>query len=184
MKKRWLCLIIAAIVLLSVCAVSTAAYLVSSSGTVENTFTAGRVSLTLAETTGSSYPMIPGASLTKDPKLTVHANSESCWLFVRIEPSADFTRYCGYTPAEGWIPLEGEEGVYYRSVDKAGVDTVFPVLKDNCITVRDTVTESVLANLPSAPTLALTGYAIQRSGIPTPAEAWQLIAGQEGGGGR
>ena len=183
MKKRWLCLIIAAVILMTACVGTTFAWLISSSGTVENTFTAGNVKLTLTETTGSQYPMIPGASLDKDPKLTVLAKSESCWLFVKVEPSAEFKLYCSYAMADGWIPLTGETGVYYRSVTKSNSNSVFPVLKDDHITVHDTVTESVLASLPQLPTLALTGYAIQRSGISTPAEAWRLVSGQEGGAG-
>ena len=183
MKKRWLCLLIAAILLLTVSAGTTFAWLISSSGTVENTFTAGNVKLKLSETTGDRYTLIPGASLTKDPKLTVLAQSEACWLFVKIEPSSHFDLYCSYTVEDGWTPLDGETGVYYRSVSKSGLDKAFFVLKDNCITVHDTVTESMLASITQHPTLTLTGYAVQRSSVPTPTEAWRLVNGQEGGHG-
>lgn len=181
MKKRWLCLILAAVMLLTAGVGSTFAWLISSSNTVENTFTVGRISIALTETTGSHYKTVPGAAVKKDPRLTVTAGSEDCWLFVRIRQSESFDRYASYSAAEGWIPLEGHPGVYYRKVSRSTLDQTFLILKDDSILIRDAVTETVMAEMTVLPTLTFTGYAVQRSGIATAEEAWRLVAPPEGG---
>ena len=93
MKKK----IAVAVSLLLVLALSiggTIAWLTDTSDTVVNTFTVGKVELKLEETgankdgtTGSfkkDYAIVPGATLAKDPTITVSANSEKCYVFVRI----------------------------------------------------------------------------------------------------
>ena len=175
MKKRYLLLICAAVVLLSVGVGMTLAYLVASPVTLENTFTVGNVKITLTETTGSTYKIIPGAQLEKDPKITVLANSEESWLFVKVEESSDFHLYCSYELAEGWTPLADVEGVYYRQVGKAGTDTQIGILKDDCIRVFDTVTEERLKAMQTRPNLIFTAYAVQTETLDTAEDAWQAL---------
>lgn len=175
MKKRYLWLIVAAVVLLSVGVGVTLAFLVAKPVTVENTFTVGNVEITLTETTGSTYKIIPGATLDKDPTITVLANSEDCWLFVKVEESSDFHMYCSYEIAQGWTLMEGEKGVYYRQVAKASADTAFSVLKDDCIRVFDTVTEERLNAMQTRPNLIFTGYAVQMEMLTTAEAAWDAL---------
>ena len=76
-------LIAMAVVLLLGCVTGgTLACLTSTTGAVTNTFTVGDINITLDETT-SDYKMIPGYTIAKDPKVTVAANSEKCYLFVK-----------------------------------------------------------------------------------------------------
>ena len=175
MKKRYLWLIVAAVVLLSVCIGVTLAFLVAKPVTVENTFAVGNVEITLTETTGSTYKIIPGATLDKDPTITVLANSEDCWLFVKVEESSDFHLYCSYEIAQGWTLMEGEKGVYYRQVSKAGTDTQIGILKDDCIRVFDTVTEERLKAMQTRPNLIFTAYAVQAEALATAEDAWQAL---------
>ena len=175
MKKRWIWLTVAAALLLIVSVGTTLALLIASSNQVENTFTVGNVNITLAETTGASYKLTPGVVLDKNPAVTVKAQSEDCWLFVRVEKSANFDRFCRYDMADGWISLTGHSGVYYRKVPKTGVDRVFHVLHNDRVTVHDTVTEEQLAAIGSYPTLTVTGYAVQSEGVATAADAWQIV---------
>lgn len=60
-----------ALVLVIGCAVGgTVAWLVSSTNAVVNTFTYGDINITLGETTGSDYTIIPGVNIDKNPKVT------------------------------------------------------------------------------------------------------------------
>ena len=75
-----------ALVLVIGCAVGgTVAWLVSSTDPVVNTFTYGDINITLGETTGNDYKIIPGVNIDKNPKVTVKGGSEACWLFVKVE---------------------------------------------------------------------------------------------------
>ena len=78
--------ILLALVLAIGCAVGgTLAWLISETGPVVNTFTYGDINIGLTETTGRDYTITPGVDIKKDPKVTVEANSEACWLFVKVE---------------------------------------------------------------------------------------------------
>ena len=195
MKKRTLTILIA-VVLVVACAVGgTLAWLKTQTTPVVNTFTAGDINITLAETT-NVYKMIPGNDISKDPKVTVKAGSEACWLFVKVDKSVAstdpekkaFDDYLTYTIAAGWSPLVdansdgiADDGVYYREVSATSADTEFPVLLENKVSVKDTVTKEMLnaLNDNNCPTLTFTAYAIQKDNITTVADAWAKAQGLE-----
>ena len=160
----------------------TLAWLADSTGPVTNTFTVGDIDITLVETT-TDYKIVPGVNIAKDPKVTVKANSEACWLFVKIEESANWPDELTYTIATGWTKLTGVTGVYYREVDAetakngddwqvlAG-DNTYP---DGVVTVSDTLTKSELQELASNnPTLTFTAYAVQQEGVADAETAWEI----------
>lgn len=169
----------------------TVAWLIADTGPVVNTFTYGDINITLEETdtdkdgdddpNTNDYPMVPGNPVTKDPKVTVLADSENAWLFVKLEKSANFDAFMTYEIAEGWTALDGVDGVYYRTVDKASEAAEFYVIKDNTVNVKGEVTKEMLNALDaggasSYPTLTVTAYAVQRdSNITTAADAWAKI---------
>lgn len=169
----------------------TLAWLMTKTDPVINTFTYGDVNITITETdtddgdddpNTNTYNMVPGGTITKDPLITVKANSENCWLFVKLEKSIDpssFDDFMEFTVADGWIALEDVEGVYYREVDKADSDTAFYVIKDNTVKVKGSVTKEMLNSLTKYPTLSITGYAVQRDStidaIDTAKEAWVIV---------
>jgi len=160
------------------------AWLVTSTDPIVNVFTYGDIQIKLEETTGNRYKMTPGATLEKDPKITVLADSEDCWLFVKIDESAveKLSDYIDYSIADGWTALPGVAGVYYREVESSDQDVSFGVLADDQVTVKGTVTKEMLEKLNNSnyPTLTFTGYAVQRDAnieeIDTAAEAWALIS--------
>lgn len=154
----------------------TLAWLVAKTDPVENTFTYGDINIGLAETT-SEYKMIPGNHIAKDPTVTVEANSEACWLFVKIEETANFDSFMTYTIAEGWKALDNVAGVYYREVAAVTNDLVFEVLKNDQVTVNDDVTKEKLNALTeeTSPKLTFTAYAVQKDGFDTAAAAWAII---------
>ena len=161
------------------------AWLMTETEPVKNVFTYGDIDITLEETTGEKYKMTPGKTLAKDPKITVLADSEDCWLFVKIEESAveKLSDYIEYSVADGWTALEGVPGVYYREVDNSAQNLTYSVLTDDQVRVKDSVTKEMLEKLDDTnyPTLTFTGYAVQRDAtidaIDTAAEAWALVSG-------
>lgn len=173
--------VLVAVVLLIGCAVGgTVAWLVAKGGTIENTFTVGNINVILSETTGTSYHIVPGVNIPKDPKAQVKAGSEACYLFVKVveENWPAFTeedrttRKVDYKLAEGWIELE--PGVYYREVDKSTANQDFPILKDNQVTVSANLTKGELDTVNTEPKLTFTAYAVQKEGVNSASEAWNL----------
>jgi len=174
---------LAAVILAILCTVGgTLAWIVSVPDPVVNTFTYGEIEITLEETDSpideendpedqNTYMMAPGIEIDKDPTVTVKAGSEDCWLFVKLEKSENFDEFMTYEPADGWAPLSGEEGVYYRKVEASDKDVEFPFLAGNKVTVLATVTDEMLNALGSDdgenpyPTLDITAYAVQYAGF-------------------
>lgn len=169
--------ILLALVLAIGCAVGgTLAWLISKTEPVVNTFTYGDINIGLAETTGADYKIIPGVNINKDPKVTVKANSEACWLFVKVEEQGTFVAdKVTYGIADGWRKGDGKgipKNVYYREVGAVTDDTPFNVLKDNQVIVSDTLTKEDIKGITAKPTLTFTAYAVQQDGIKDAADAW------------
>ena len=173
--------ILLALVLAIGCAVGgTLAWLISKTAPVVNTFTYGDINIDLAETTGTDYKITPGVNISKDPKVTVKANSEACWLFVKVEEQGTFVAdKVTYGIADGWRKGDGKgipKNVYYREVGAVTDDTPFNVLKDNQVIVSDTLTNEDIKGITAKPTLTFTAYAVQKDGIDTAADAWAKIS--------
>lgn len=177
MNKK-LIVTITAIVLVLCCAVGgTIAYIQTTTGEVVNTFTIGDINITLAETTGTQYKMVPGNNIAKDPKVTVKAKSEACWLFVKVDKSANFDTFMSYEIATGWTELTAGSGIYYREVAYSTTDSAFAVLKDNKVSVKDSVTKEMFtAETFTNPTLTFKAYAIQKDNIASATLAWQKLS--------
>ena len=159
----------------------TLAWLSARTAPVTNTFTASDIDITLEESDGLDLKMVPGCTVTKDPKVTVAAGSEACYLFLKLEKSANFDAFMNNTVADGWTALDGVDGVYYRTVAAADMGTAYSVLKDDQVTVKDTVTKEMMNALTDAtrPTLTVTAYAAQmmknNTESFTAAEAWANV---------
>ena len=175
MKKKVLSIV--AVVLVLCCAIGgTLAWLTDRTNPVVNTFTVGDINIELTETT-TNYKMVPGNTITKDPKVTVKANSEACWLFVKVEKSSNFDSFMTYEMANGWTQGDGTKipaNVFYREVDATTTATEFSVLKDNSVLVKNTVTKADLNALTqnTFPTLTFTAYAVQKDNVADAATAW------------
>lgn len=181
MKKKTIAVVLA-LVLVICCAVGgVLAWLTDTTAPIKNTFTVGNVKIALAEGENLNLKMVPGQKITKDPVATVEANSEDCYLFVKVEKSDNFNDFMTYTMAEGWNQLKDADGndvsgVYYRQVSTATTDTTFNVIKDNKVTVKTSVTQNMMDNITNgsatAPTLTFTAYAVQAEGFDSATEAW------------
>lgn len=178
---RGLVLVLALALIVGVAGGATFAWLTAKTDPVVNTFTYGDINITLAENTGSDYKIIPGVDIEKDPLVTVLAKSEACWLFVKVEEEGTFVAdKVTYSIADGWTKGDGTNNipanVYYREVAANDANQEFPVLKDNKITVSDTLTKIDIKDiLTTTPKLSITAYAIQKDGMTDAAAAWAAI---------
>ena len=188
-----------AVVMLLGCAIGgTLAWLTDKTDVVTNTFTTSDINITLTEsdtdlnTDGEQhdYKMIPGWTIEKDPKASVVAGSEDCYLFVKVEESANVVNFLSYGIASDWTELTSAAGsnykVYYMVFDSQSTDADKPVVGQeysiigytdtkgtedttddefisNKVLVKDTVTKEMMNGLTEAnyPTLTFTAYATQ-----------------------
>lgn len=176
------------------------AWLMDDADPVTNKFNPSTIEVDLTETgaeTGingsleKEFEMVPGHILEKDPKVTVDANSEACWLFVKITESTDpdLDAYIAYQIASGWETVQAEDSngvtVIGRSVPKSSVAQQFPVLgagsftdnmgtkdvttddytiewNENEVGVKPSVTKGMMdAISTNKPTLDFQAYAVQ-----------------------
>ena len=203
-KKMFIAML--ALVLALGCAVGgTIAWLTAETNPVVNTFTYGDINIELYEheydaannalttkttkTGVNNYKIVPGKNLPKDPTVKVLADSEACWLFVKVEATGDFANgkvsYAIADGTNGWTKLTGVTGVdnvYYREVaaEDAKTGITFNVLAgntaypDGVVTVSNTLTKTEIKDA-TAPKLTFTAYAVQKDGNATAELAWEKI---------
>ncbi len=165
----------------------TMAWLVDTTESVENIFTVSDIDITLQESTGNTYKMIPGLTIAKDPFVQVLKDSEACYVFVKVDKSENFDTYMTAvidTGTDKWTKLDGYDNVYYRQVEATGDDASekFYLLENNQVSVKETVTKEQMDVLTEStyPTLTFTAYAVQLYGdgnhtIMDVLDAWDLV---------
>lgn len=187
MKKK-LTLVVSLLLVMALSIGGTLAYLTYETDEIVNTFTVGNVKIALAETNvdegselANSYKMIPGNTITKDPTITVDAGSETCWVFVKVEGENDYAEFLTHEMADGWTAVSGVANVFVYAKDgsnEIAAGTEIPVLKNNQVTVLDTVTQDDMDEITAgaaAPTLTITAYAVQYANVETVANAWAAV---------
>lgn len=205
MKKTRKILLMAACAVLLVCISvgATVAYL-TSTDSVTNTFTVGKVKITLDEAKtdingvvdvaatsrvkANKYKLMPGHEYVKDPTVHVTANSENCWVFVKVENGISafeaatvengYTNIADQIKENGWTELTGVTGVtgvYYQEYTQSA--TVTNLVVFNKFKVSDTADAvNGWASVSEATTkVTVTAYAIQKDGFTTPAAAWDEV---------
>lgn len=166
--SKSLALILAVVLLIGGAVGGTVAWLTATSTEVKNTFSTSGIGVNLEESDKLDLKMIPGWDITKDPKAWITKDSEAAYLFVKVEKSANFDTFMTYEIADGWAELESAAGVnynvYYREVTtgQMGKSNASAILKDNKVTVKDTVTKEMMTAADfTMPTLTFTAYASQ-----------------------
>lgn len=180
--KKVLLLVLCAALLVSVTVAGTVAYL-TSTAKVENTFTVGKVKITMDESkvdlygvadttaarvTGNTYKLIPGFTYTKDPIIHVDASSEECYLFVKITKGANFT----IGEMNGWTRIENTDVWYYNSTAEAGDDVeVFKTITYAADAVNGETT-------PTENAFVVEAYAVQKATFSGATAAWEATFGK------
>ena len=189
--KKSIALVMMAVLLVAASVMGTLAFLTSTDA-VENTFTVGKVAITLDEAKvnvygevdasvanrvkGNTYKLIPGHKYTKDPIVHLASDSEACWLFVKVDNGiaaieAD-TKIAEQITTNGWTALAGVDGVYYKQVDAnntaAAID--YPVFETFKLDG-----EADVSNYENA-AVKVTAYAIQADGFTSALAAWTEVS--------
>lgn len=193
MSKKLLVSVVAICLLVGGIVGGSFAFLLDKTQTVTNTFTIGDVNITLTETDTvkeddgvndkRNYKMVPGLELAKDPKVSVEANSEPSWVFVKVEEVNNPSTYLDYkinTVAEGgvWTALDGVDGVYYYDYSAISTTKVdLAVLLGDKVTVKNTVTKDALDTInANKPQLKFSAYAIQKEGFTSAKAGWDEVS--------
>lgn len=183
--KKALLLVLCAVLLVAASVAGTLAYL-TSQDTVTNTFTVGQVSITMDESkvnvygvkeeganpvNGNEYKLIPGHTYTKDPTIHVQANSEACWLFVKIENGNPNTTIKGLDN-NGWTQIGNTKYWAYKGATVGANSNVkvFDSFTYNA-NVSDTSSDA-------STKIVVTAYAIQADGFATSDLAWTALSTQ------
>lgn len=185
--KKILALLMCAVLLVGASIAGTVAYL-TSQDEVTNTFTVGKVEIKLEEydvdeQTGkknatvveglANLELVPGREIEKNPFITVDANSETCWLFVKIVNNLGNAVTINGLTENGWAAVAGHEG-YYQYAYAVGANTVVPVF--NSVTCDTDNTYDTLNGITNK-NIVVTAFAVQSEGI-SQADAWTALAGQ------
>lgn len=198
MKMRKALTMVAALALTAALAIGgTLAYL-TSQDTVTNTFTVGKVNITLDEadvdeygvailgasrTDANEYKLLPGHTYVKDPIVHVATGSENSYLFIKVENGISGLEATGDTTiaaqltANNWKSVSDNVYVYAegdatKTAVAAGANkSVFA-----SFVIADNADLSVYSgdNAQTLPTVKVTAYAVQADGFSekTPAEIW------------
>ena len=194
--RRILMLLGCAVLLVCLSVGATLAYLTSQTGVVTNTFTVGKVEITLDEAkvdvygkedasaervTQNTYKLIPGHHYTKDPTIHVAADSEDCWLFVKVangiatiekadpenptEENPATTIAGQMTKNNGWTVIDATKGIYaYKEIVSANANVL--VFESFTLSGDAAVAEY------NGKTITVQAYAVQADGFDTAADAY------------
>ena len=168
----------------------TYSYLAVQDGEVENTFaTDASIDVSVDETTGSDYTVIPGTSEEKDPTVTV-TTSEQAYVFLIVQDNTyGLVNYS--IDEDEWTLLYGDDDtyntdmdgyntkIYYKLVEASDDEQEINVLTDKTVSYSDDV--SVLdaaGNVIEGVTLSFGAVAITAAGYDSAADAFADAYGE------
>ena len=192
-KKKALALVLCAVLLVAVSVTATVAFL-TSKDSVKNTFTIGKVSITLDEAQvneygekvapetrvkTNEYTLLPSHTYVKDPTVHFAAGSEASYIFAVVYDGLtaieDDTTIAAQIVANGWTKYDaaGVAGsVYYKKVDANETNSAIDYKLFDSFTIKDTTSD--LSGYEEA-TIEIKAYAIQSEGLATAAEAFAQL---------
>lgn len=218
-KTKALVLSLCAVLLVVTTAFVTMAFL-TSQDSVQNTFTVGEVAISLDEldvdndrntednktyTVGeekivrdkaNKYHLLPSETYVKDPTVHVAADSEDCFVYVKVtngiagaEAQTDTYNGVEYKSISdqikdlGWTQLVvnnvAVDGVYYKMVMKE--DTNRDLVVFNEFKIKDEITNANLAGYvtkdDATKIIEVVAYAVQCAGFDDAADAWSNTFG-------
>lgn len=170
----------------------TFAYLTSSPDAVTNTFTVGEgVTIELKEAdvdelgveipnadrvTVNEYKLFPGREYMKDPRIDVAADSEECYVFVKVENGLTSIEDQSATIKSqmetlDWINKEGN--IWYKAEKQPAGAEVYVF---NTLTIDGEKTQEDLKALVDADAnIVITACAVQADGFTNALDAWEAV---------
>lgn len=208
MNKRSLAAGIAAAALAFGVIGGSLAYLQDSTSTIENEFTYGMVDISIEETAvdeygaavspaatvvdgeSQTYKLIPGHSYTKDPVVTVTADSEDSYVFFVVdnEVSAIEDSTAGTIDSQiqtaGWTELTSANTLYIDGVAKTATQKIYYKSTTSSNADQDLATFTTLNIAGNASvsgydgdSIDVSAYAVQADGFNTALAAWEATFG-------
>lgn len=198
MKKTKVLLTLAcAILLVAASVLGTMAYLTDSDN-VKNTFTVGKIDLTLDEAKtdidgvpvenadrvqANTYKLMPGHEYTKDPIVHITAGSENSWVFIKVKNGLKAfegdNKIHDQISLNGWVyggTTANGETVYYREYTANAEQVNYPVFQQ--LTIADNAQGIEGWANAADQTIEITAYAIQKDGFENNKEgAWAIVSG-------
>lgn len=187
------------------------AWLTDQTGNVTNTFTVGDINIDLKEhdyvpsdktlnkeeivSVNTDYVFVPGDTLPKDPFVTVKADSEDCYLFVKVsginnthedlsgriinwtvlprlvnttKQDVEWKCYAEITQYEAVNSTVVSTEYWYRKVQKSQEDQIWYILQNDNITVNPLVTKDMVSDINKEnekPQVVLTAAAVQANNL-------------------
>ena len=191
--KKVVALLLCAVLLVVGSVTGTMAYL-TSKATVTNTFTVGKVAITLDEAkvnaygepvdasdnvviladaprvAANEYKLVPGHTYVKDPVIHVAAGSEACYLFVKIDNGISgiegTNTIASQMTANGWT--DKGSGFYAKALPVDARNAAQDVTTFGTFTIANT------ADISSSGTakIIIKAYAVQADGFTDVDDAW------------
>ena len=137
----------------------------------------------------NTYKLVPGHTYVKDPTVHIKNDSESCYLFVKVEngisdieaasEAGGYQNIADQLDANGWDVLTGVDNVYYQSwaaADGAVESETDDVVVFSNFKVAGTANNKDVADHAAAQ-IVVTAYAVQADGFKSAAEAWTATFG-------
>ena len=189
-------LILAIVLVVGVSVGGTLAWLTAQTTAVENTFTVGNITITLAETFNTDSnddgtpdkwvgKVVPGGTHPKDPKITVELGSEKCYVYALVTNTCKIGGDVVITPnidTAKWTPVgtSGDKILYRYAdiVDASAADQPLPVFTE--VAYSETILESNISSLSST-SITIQGYAHQsdntdQNTADAAAKAWAKLS--------
>lgn len=204
-KTKALALALCAVLLVVSTVFVTMAYLTSKTDVVTNTFTVGKVTITLdeadvksdgtyesdvnARVDANTYKLIPGHTYIKDPTIHVADDSEECWLFVKVENGlkdiiAGNTSVSENDSTDTVYTIEAQmtKNGWYLVDDETNIyayeDIATAEIKDYKVFDDFKLKGSADVSLYENAKIVVTAYAIQADGFASATEAWTIAGGE------
>lgn len=185
--KKALLLALCAVLLVVSTVFATMAYLTSTTQVVKNTFTVGKVKITLdeapvdvygnivegARVTENEYKLLPGHFYTKDPTIHVVEKSEACYLFIKVtndiaEIEADGATVADQLAANQWVVVDAANGIYGKATPVDARNGAVNVAVFTSITIATDADVSTYTDK----TITVQACAIQADGFDDMNDAW------------
>lgn len=180
----------------------TIAWLTDTTEEVTNTFTAANIDIDLDETKAPNganlaanekweAKLVPGNTYSKNPKVTIKAGSEPCWLFIKVTDTnntingltGNVLTYSVDTTT--WTAVDGHTGFYYKKIETATTsNTPYNVLTgttgyaDGYVTVNSGLTKAMEESMKTngtTPTITVMAAAVQLDNVADVAAAWDKL---------
>ena len=172
MKKltKGLILVLCAAVLVAGSVMGTLAWLTDTEE-ISNTFTVGDIQITLTQNDNMDKKLIPGTKVEMNAKVTVKANSEKCYLFVKVENEISEIQQTieGQLTDNGWEKLNGVANVYYykNAIPTNNEEVPYNVFQS--FEIAESASSNDLTGYNNKK-IMITAYALQATAVTVPAE--------------